>query len=95
MAKRYKNGNDYRHIDKDPILDVIRTIAEDAGDKQLRMKYLETIAYNSGVSASTLYSWFHGDTKRPQSLTVRFVLQALDCKMVIQRSDGSTVKGHY
>lgn len=71
--REHKN-NDYRFIDKDPVIDVIRTAMQRGGN--LGAGHIDRIAYESGVSAGTIYNWLHGDTRRPQSLSTRFVLEA-------------------
>jgi len=61
----------YNFVDKDPVIDILRTAWEDSG------LTLDDVAKLSGVSASTLYNWFHGNTKRPQYATVMAVGRAL------------------
>lgn len=84
-------AKDYRHIDKDPIIDLVRTEAQRGGN--LSNEQLERIANDSGVSFYTLKNWFFGDTRRPHHLTIRFVLEALGCKMQVVRNDGTIVRG--
>jgi DNA-binding phage protein len=91
-----RGHNSYRRFltdDKDDILFLIKTEAQRQGDPQLRHGYLEKLATDAGCSVSTLYSWFHGDTRRPQHLTVRMVLDALGCQMKVVRADGTEVRG--
>jgi hypothetical protein len=85
-------ANDYRHIDKDPVLDLLRTVAQEI-DPELKNSFLEKLSHESGISASTLYSWWKGDTKRPQHLTVKFVALALNCRLKLVRDDGREVRG--
>jgi DNA-binding phage protein len=66
--KLYKS---YNFTDKDPIIDVMRTLVEKSG-----MSWDE-IAEKSGVSKTTLYGWFQGKTMRPQFATVMAVLTTL------------------
>lgn len=54
---------------------------------------IERIADESGVSVQTLRNWFFGDTRFPRNLTMRFVLEALDCKVQVVRGDGTIVRG--
>lgn len=63
----------YRFIDKDPYLDTVIKIMDASG-----LSYSE-IAYRSGVSPMTLVRWRFGGTKRPQHLTMEFVLRACGC----------------
>ena len=71
--KPYKS---YRFIDKDPVIDQVRTIVQDS-----ELSYVE-IHEKSGVSTSTLYNWFHGHTKRPQFCTVNAVGRACGHELV-------------
>lgn len=86
------SNNDYRFINKDPVIDVIRTECQRYGN--LSNQQLAKLSLESGVSVGTLYNWFHGDTKRPQSLSTRFVLQALGVAIKYVREDGSTIRQH-
>ena len=71
--KPYKS---YRFLTKDPIIDLTRTVVQDSG-----MSYVE-IHEKSGVSTSTLYNWFHGQTKRPQFCTVNAVGRACGNELI-------------
>lgn len=86
------SNNDYRFIDKDPVIDVIRTEAQRYGN--LSHDQLSKLSLESGVSISTLWNWFNGDTRRPQSLSTRFVLQALGVDIKYVRGDGTTIRQH-
>jgi hypothetical protein len=61
----------YLFRDKDPVVDIMRTIVQDSGDSY------QTIRDNSGVSTGTLRNWFYGATRRPQFATVQAVARAL------------------
>jgi hypothetical protein len=65
----------YNFIDKDPLIDEIRTIYEDSGANY------DYVHANSGVAVSTLINWFSGQTKRPQAATVNAVLRSLGYKL--------------
>jgi DNA-binding phage protein len=59
----------YNFIDKDPIIDYVRTkVFANGGPGK--------IARASGVTSTTLYNWFNKKTKRPQFATVAAVLIA-------------------
>src|SRR5215471_17637648 len=88
-----KRGNSYHHVEKDGIIDSIRTLAQEQGGQALKHKYLQELSYESGISVSTLHAWFGGKTVRPQHLTVKFVLAALGCKYQVVRNDGRVVRG--
>lgn len=93
-------ARDYRHITKDPIIDLIRTEAQREGfikggahkidDGQKRN--IGVLAKDSGVSDSTIRNWFFGKTKRPQSLSTRFVLEALGVSIRYFRANGTQIK---
>lgn len=59
----------YNFISKDPIIDICRTAVFSNGGPS-------KMAIESGVSPTTLYGWFKGQTKRPQFSTVAAVLLA-------------------
>ena len=61
----------YNFVDKDPVIDKMRTMVKREG-----LKYGE-ISNLSGVSATTMHNWFEGKTKRPQYATVMAVVIAL------------------
>src|SRR5262245_12475679 len=66
--KTYKT---YMFTDKDPAIDQLRTIVQDSGESYAKIHEL------SGVADSTLYNWFHGDTRRPQNASIEAVARAL------------------
>ena len=61
----------YRFVDKDPVIDVLRTAQQDAKVKPAK------IAAASGVSTSTIHGWFHGKTRKPQFATVVAVARSI------------------
>lgn len=61
----------YSFVDKDPIIDRIRTMISDQG-----VTY-KKLSANSDVSAGTLWSWMAGPTKRPQFASVVAVVRSL------------------
>lgn len=65
----------YNFVDKDPLIDEIRTIYEDSGANY------DYIHETSGVATSTLTNWFNGQTRRPQAATVNAVLRCLGYKL--------------
>lgn len=50
----------FRQTEKDPIIDRVRTIMEDTGYST------QDLHRGSGISATTIYNWMDGPTKRPQ-----------------------------
>lgn len=85
MAADLKLYRTYRFIDKDPVVDKIRTVFKDEG-------LLGPRGYNiahqlSGVSISTYKNWFDGDTKRPTNVTIEATLTALGYERRIVKDD--------
>lgn len=65
----------YNFIDKDPMIDLIRTIVRDS---KLPLK---TIAEESGVNPNTISKWLYGETQRPTAAAMNAVLRALGYKL--------------
>lgn len=65
--KLYKS---YNFVDKDPVIDLVRTTVEDS-----KLSY-QKIHEDSGVSVTTLRNWFYKKTRRPQFCTVAAVVRA-------------------
>lgn len=63
----------YRFIDKDPVIDEVRTIVQDEG----LMKSLKIVSQLSGLTITTLTNWFSGGVRRPQNASVMAVITAL------------------
>lgn len=61
----------YRWIDKDSVIDAVRTVVQ---DERLKNSQVHAI---SGVAAATLDSWFSGGTRKPQNATLTAVTSAL------------------
>ena len=72
MTRTLKLYKSYSFRDKDPVIDVMRTIVRDSG------KSYAGVEDASGVTANPWRNWFHGTTKRPQFATVAAVARALD-----------------
>ena len=67
----------YNFADKDPIIDSVRTVFQDA---HVTKQWVED---ESGVTSATLHAWFEGKTRRPQAATINAVLRALGKKLGI------------
>lgn len=86
MTSKSFTYKSYSFVDKDPIIDRIRTIVADEGESYADIHEM------SGVSTSTLYAWFDGDTKRPQYATVMAVARSLGYDMTLTKiKKGATV----
>jgi len=72
----------YSFKDKDPIIDELRTIIQ---EQKLSYDYIN---HKTGVSASCLYSWFHGKTRRPQHATVKAVVAFLGYEYKLVKVEG-------
>lgn len=67
----------YSFVDKDPLIDYVRTIVQDSGQT------LKHISEESGVSTATIANWLYGETKQPRASSVNAVLRALGYKLEI------------
>lgn len=67
----------YNFVDKDPIIDEIRTVYEQSG---VNYKWIQE---NAGVTPATLSAWFSGKTRKPQAATINAVLRAMGYKLGI------------
>jgi hypothetical protein len=78
MAKKRKsNGSwtppvykSYVFKDKDPVIDELRTLAEDYFGEKVSAKNLKGIATAGGPTVQTMKQWFFGKTRRPSSASV-------------------------
>jgi hypothetical protein len=69
----------YNFRTKDPVIDELRTIAQDAYGK-LNHKALADIERSGGPSASCMSNWFFGKTRRPQSASTEAAGRAMGFK---------------
>lgn len=79
MAKRmFGMYPTYSFKEKDPVIDELRSMIAEEG---LSYKQIHEV---SGVSKTTLYNWFSGDTRRPQHASVMAVVRmaGYDYKLV-------------
>jgi hypothetical protein len=72
MGFTYKS---YNFVDKDPMIDEIRTIVHNSGASY------RWINEESSVAVGTLTKWFDGSTRRPQAATMNAVLRSLGYKL--------------
>lgn len=71
MAKRgFLTYKSYIFKDKDPAIDIVRTLVQDSGMSAKRLQD------ESGVPASTVRNWFKGPTRRPQFATLQAVARS-------------------
>lgn len=82
----YRN---YRFIDKDPIIDAMRTVVRD----ELGFNNNHTSAI-TGVSPTTFHAWFEGGTRRPQNATASQAMAGLGyVRRDEMKPDGQVVVG--
>jgi transcriptional regulator with XRE-family HTH domain len=65
----------YVFVDKDPIIDEVRTIVQMSGATYKK------IEEDSGVTSATLRAWFQGKTRKPQAATLNAVARVLGYKI--------------
>jgi hypothetical protein len=65
----------YNFVDKDPMIDEIRTVYQDSGAN------FKWVSEHSGVAPTTISNWFSGTTRRPQAATMNAVLRSLGFKL--------------
>src|SRR5580692_1411869 len=63
----------YNYIDKNPVIDKVRTILQDEG----LIKKLNVVHEICDVSTSTVDGWLNGDTRNPQHHTIARVITGL------------------
>ncbi|HEY2210293.1 MAG TPA: hypothetical protein VGH62_01495 [Bradyrhizobium sp.] len=61
----------YNFVNKDPVIDGIRTMIQDEGLKQNQVHVL------SGVAATTLHNWLDGPTQQPRFSTIAAVAASM------------------
>lgn len=91
MAKSANKGRlrlyaSYNFVDKDPVIDKVRTIVAREGVTPSQVQKM------SGVTAATLHNWFEGPTKRPQYATIMAVVCALGYRVVFTKTNGKKGK---
>jgi DNA-binding phage protein len=86
MADKKKKGQSafkiydtYSFADKDPVIDRMRGPADE-------YTYAE-LSRVSGVSATTIYNWFEGPTRRPSYAAVIAVMRAMGFKERYDRNE--------
>jgi hypothetical protein len=75
----------YSFVDKDPIIDEIRTIVQQHGSTY------KDIHEHSGVSAGTLTAWFTGSTRKPQAATINAVVRSMGWKLMLAPFDAKSL----
>jgi len=82
MARGFLRYKAYAFVDKDPIIDVIRTLKRDS-------EMTDTEIHDKGGPAiGTLKGWFGGKTRRPQFATVAAAASAMGVTELPLTSEG-------
>jgi hypothetical protein len=81
MTKWVRVYRTYNYIDKNPVIDKVRTIAQDEG----LFERLGIIHELSNVGTGTMRNWFHGPTRNPQHHTIAAVITALGYEEVFTK----------
>lgn len=63
----------YRYIDKNPVIDIIRTAIQDEG----LIKKLPIVADLASLSRTTVPNWIHGDVRDPRHSSIMAVMTSL------------------
>lgn len=85
----------YNFLEKDPMIDQLRTACQDAfpgQEKGMKISY-GMVSAESGVSDSCIRNWFEGETRRPQFATMCAVARACGHDLVLVKRKGKT-NGH-
>jgi hypothetical protein len=75
MARFILRYRTYNYINKNPVIDKVRTLLQDEG--MFAKKKRSMLHQLTGVSTSTYDGWFEGDTKNPQHATIAATVSAL------------------
>lgn len=82
----YRN---YRWVDKDPLIDALRTVFHDEGLSNYEAACI------TGVSATTYKGWFDGETRKPMNSTSTQTAAALGyVRRDELKADGQVVVGY-
>jgi len=79
---RSKLYQSYLFRGKDPAIDELRTVFQDAFDGRLTTKTLRTVEQNGGPSVSAMVGWFFRTTKRPQNATIEAAGRAIGMRRI-------------
>jgi hypothetical protein len=88
MAEFRNHYRTYRFVDKNPVIDKVRTLLEDEG----LMTDLNAAHEISGVGTATLRAWFFGDTKNPFHSTVAALTSSLGYEETFVRVNKINIK---
>lgn len=72
----------YLFVDKDPIIDQMRTAWQDAGSPKFTH-----IERDGGPTATCINNWFNGDTRRPQFASVAAFFRAIGVDLFTMKAE--------
>jgi hypothetical protein len=75
-----KTYGSYVFRTKDPVIDELRTLIEDAQGRKIKHASLTQIERDGGPSTAAMRGWFFGKTRRPQSPAVEAAGRAIGFK---------------
>lgn len=78
----------YNFRTKDPVIDELRTLMQEAYGPKLGYKVFTRVERDGGPSATAQHNWFFGKTRRPQSAAVEACGRALGYKRTWIRANG-------
>ena len=81
--KIYRTYGSDSYLDKDPVIGQVKDMLE----KERLFKKPGIVSEISGVSANTLYNWFHGETRRPQFATIAAVASAIGYQLGFRQAE--------
>lgn len=92
-ARKKKNGASYMppiyrsyvFRDKEPVIDMTRTLFEDVYGEKVNPRMLRDVASKGGPSAGCMAAWFFGKTRRPANATIEAAGRALGHERVWRR----------
>jgi hypothetical protein len=100
MAKKTAKTNghlkfygSYSFKDKEPVIDMTRTLFEDVYGEKINNKMLRAIERQGGPSVSCMRAWFFGKTCRPSNVTVEASGRALGFERVWRKMSTKAAKG--
>jgi len=76
----------YSFVDKDPVIDMVRTAVEDSS-----LTYRD-IKDKGGPSPTCLSRWFDGNTRRPQFCTIMSAYRAVGGDVILKSPSGMELK---
>jgi len=82
----------YVFRNKDPEIDVMRTLVQDHFGGRLSGKQFSQIEEDGGPTSATMRNWFFGTTKRPQNATLEAAGRAMGFRRKWVKLNGAAKK---